>query len=91
MHIIPTIIEGAFILEPRVWGDERGYFFESFGTKYLEPLGTKYNFVQDNEAMSKYGVIRGLHYQLPPFAQTNLRLYLLINAMIIITQNMRVV
>ena len=39
MHIIPTIIEGAFILEPRVWGDERGYFFESFGTKYLEPLG----------------------------------------------------
>ncbi|MBL0190089.1 MAG: dTDP-4-dehydrorhamnose 3,5-epimerase [Saprospiraceae bacterium] len=72
MHIIPTIIEGAFILEPRVWGDERGYFFESFGTKYLEPLGTKYNFVQDNEAMSKYGVIRGLHYQLPPFAQTKL-------------------
>ncbi|MBK9212670.1 MAG: dTDP-4-dehydrorhamnose 3,5-epimerase [Saprospiraceae bacterium] len=72
MHIIPTIIEGAFILEPKVWGDERGYFFESFSTKYLEPLGTTYNFVQDNEAMSKFGVIRGLHYQLPPFAQTKL-------------------
>ena len=67
MKVIETEIEGVFILEPRVFGDDRGYFFESFSLKYFEEKVSKMVFVQDNESKSKYGVLRGLHYQLPGY------------------------
>ena len=67
-----TEIEGVFILEPRVFGDDRGYFFESFSLKHFEEKVSKTVFVQDNESKSKYGVLRGLHYQLPPYTQAKL-------------------
>ena len=72
MKVIETEIEGVFILEPRVFGDDRGYFFESFSLKYFEETVSKMVFVQDNESKSKYGVLRGLHYQLPPYTQAKL-------------------
>ena len=72
MKVIGTEIEGVFILEPRVFGDDRGYFFESFSLKYFEEKVSKMVFVQDNESKSKYGVLRGLHYQLPPYTQAKL-------------------
>lgn len=73
MKLIDTEIEDLFILEPKVFQDERGYFFESYNKMVLdELLGTQYNFVQDNESKSTYGVIRGLHYQLNPFSQAKL-------------------
>lgn len=68
-----TEIEGVYIIEPKVFGDERGYFFESFNTeRFLEETGIKTTFVQDNESKSKYGVLRGLHFQKPPYAQSKL-------------------
>ena len=73
MNIIKTDIEGVLIIEPRVFGDERGYFFESYNAAaFRETTGLDIEFVQDNESKSKYGVLRGLHYQLPPFAQSKL-------------------
>ncbi|BDF54305.1 MULTISPECIES: dTDP-4-dehydrorhamnose 3,5-epimerase [Butyricimonas] len=72
MKVIETEIEGVFILEPRVFGDDRGYFFESFSLKHFEEKVSKTVFVQDNESKSKYGVLRGLHYQLPPYTQAKL-------------------
>ena len=72
MKVIETEIEGVFILEPRVCGDDRGYFFESFSLKHFEEKVSKTVFVQDNESKSKYGVLRGLHYQLPPYTQAKL-------------------
>jgi dTDP-4-dehydrorhamnose 3,5-epimerase len=73
MKIIGTEINDLSILEPEVFGDERGYFFESYNKMKLESLtGNEYNFVQDNESRSSYGVIRGLHYQLAPFSQAKL-------------------
>ena len=72
MKVIETEIEGVFILEPRVFGDDRGYFFESFSLKHFEEKVSKTVFVQDNESNSSYGVIRGLHFQKPPFAQSKL-------------------
>ena len=73
MMFINTKIEGLFILEPKIFGDDRGYFFESYNKNTLDNfLGTEYNFVQDNESKSVYGVIRGLHYQLSPFSQAKL-------------------
>lgn len=73
MKLIETKIRDLFILEPRVFEDDRGYFFESYSKKTLETLiGKESNFVQDNESKSSYGVIRGLHYQLAPFSQTKL-------------------
>lgn len=77
MDITKTAIEGVLILEPKVFGDVRGYFFESFSQrefdeKVLPILGHKVNFVQDNESMSSYGVMRGLHFQRPPFTQSKL-------------------
>lgn len=72
MKFIPTVIPQVTIIEPRVFGDERGYFFESFRQdKFAEEL-PGINFVQDNESLSTFGVLRGLHYQLPPFAQSKL-------------------
>lgn len=72
MDVIQTDIEGVVIIEPRIFKDERGYFFESFNQKEFEEKVCKTTFVQDNESKSCYGVIRGLHYQLPPYAQSKL-------------------
>jgi dTDP-4-dehydrorhamnose 3,5-epimerase len=73
MEVIKTEIEGVVIIEPRVFGDARGYFFESFNAReFAEKTGMQVNFVQDNESMSHYGVLRGLHFQQPPFAQSKL-------------------
>ena len=72
MNVIPTAIEGVLILEPRVFGDDRGYFFESFSAASFREQVCATDFVQDNESFSRYGVVRGLHYQLPPYAQSKL-------------------
>ena len=72
MNTIKTSIEGVIIIEPRLFKDERGYFFESFNQREFEENICKTTFVQDNESKSGYGVIRGLHYQKPPFAQSKL-------------------
>lgn len=73
MQVIPTSIEGVFIIEPRVFGDARGYFFESFNARdFARETGIEVTFVQDNESFSRYGVLRGLHFQLPPHAQSKL-------------------
>lgn len=77
MEIIQTDIEGVLIIEPRVFDDARGYFFESFSQREFDDkvapiLGHSVHFVQDNESMSSYGVMRGLHFQRPPFTQSKL-------------------
>ena len=72
MNIIQTKIPGLVIIEPKVFKDARGYFFESFSQREFEEKVRKINFVQDNESMSSYGVMRGLHFQAPPFAQSKL-------------------
>jgi len=72
MEVIKTDIEGLVIIEPRVFKDARGYFFESFSQREFEEKVRKINFVQDNESMSSYGVMRGLHFQRPPFTQSKL-------------------
>lgn len=72
MQIIKTEIEGVVILEPKVFEDERGYFFESFSQREFEEKVAQIVFVQDNESASTYGVLRGLHYQLPPYTQAKL-------------------
>lgn len=72
MEVIRTEIEGVFIIEPRVFGDSRGYFYESYSARSLKEAGIDTVFVQDNQSKSGYGVIRGLHYQLPPHCQTKL-------------------
>lgn len=72
MKITTTAIEGVVILEPEVFGDERGYFFESFSQREFEKKVCKTTFVQDNESSSRYGVLRGLHFQKPPHEQAKL-------------------
>jgi dTDP-4-dehydrorhamnose 3,5-epimerase len=72
MKLSETGIEGLVVIEPNVFGDERGYFMESYNKKILSDLGLNYNFIQDNQSKSKFGVLRGLHYQNPPYAQTKL-------------------
>ena len=72
MEVIKTAIDGVLILQPRVFRDERGYFFESFSQREFEEKVGKINFVQDNESMSSYGVMRGLHYQRMPHTQSKL-------------------
>lgn len=73
MNVIKTEIEGVVIIEPRIFEDARGYFFESFSAKeFAEKTGLNINFVQDNESMSSYGVMRGLHFQNPPYTQSKL-------------------
>ena len=72
MEIIKTAIESLVIIEPKVFKDSRGYFFESFSQREFEEKVRKINFVQDNESMSSYGVMRGLHFQRPPFTQSKL-------------------
>lgn len=73
MNILKTNIEGLLVIEPGVHEDGRGYFYESFNlNKFNNATGLDFNPVQDNESMSCFGVIRGLHYQKPPFAQAKL-------------------
>ena len=72
MEVIKTNIEGVIIVEPRIFQDGRGYFFESFSQREFEEKVCKTTFVQDNESKSSYGVVRGLHFQKPPFAQSKL-------------------
>ena len=72
MPFIKTDFPGLLVFEPRVFEDSRGYFFESYNRESFVNEGVDFTFVQDNQAKSCYGVIRGLHYQLPPFAQTKL-------------------
>ena len=72
MFILKTNVEGLAIIKPRLFKDARGYFFESFSQREFEEKVRKVNFVQDNESMSSYGVMRGLHFQKPPFAQSKL-------------------
>ena len=77
MNVIKTAIDGVLIIEPRVFEDARGYFFESFSQREFDEkvapiLGHTVTFVQDNESKSSYGVMRGLHFQRPPFTQSKL-------------------
>jgi len=77
VNIIETPLKGALIIEPKVFTDARGYFFESFSqrdfdTQVAPLIGHKVQFVQDNESMSSYGVMRGLHFQRPPYTQSKL-------------------
>ena len=78
MNVIKTSIEGAYIIEPKVFKDARGYFFESFSQRDFDEqiaiplIGKPIVFVQDNESMSSYGVMRGLHFQRPPFTQSKI-------------------
>ncbi|MEO6838802.1 MAG: dTDP-4-dehydrorhamnose 3,5-epimerase, partial [Ginsengibacter sp.] len=72
MPLIKTEFPGLLIFEPRVFEDNRGYFFESYNQKIFSDEGVEINFVQDNQASSSFGVIRGLHFQNDPFAQTKL-------------------
>lgn len=77
MEVIRTSIDGVLIIEPKVFGDNRGYFFESFSQREFDDkvskiLGYTVDFVQDNESMSTYGVMRGLHFQAPPYTQSKL-------------------
>ena len=72
MEVIKTAIDGVVIIEPNVFKDQRGYFFESFSQREFEAKVRKINFVQDNESMSSYGVMRGLHFQRPPYTQSKL-------------------
>ena len=72
MEVVKTAIEGVFIIEPRLFKDDRGYFFESFSQREFNEKIRKVNFVQDNESKSGYGVLRGLHFQMPPYAQSKL-------------------
>ena len=72
MNFIKTELEGVFIIEPKVFADERGYFLESYKQSEFEKYIGKIDFIQDNESKSSYGVLRGLHYQLPPYAQAKL-------------------
>jgi dTDP-4-dehydrorhamnose 3,5-epimerase len=72
MQIIQTTIPEVIVFEPKVFGDERGWFFESFRQDIFEQHAGQRQFVQDNESFSRYGVVRGLHYQKPPFTQGKL-------------------
>jgi dTDP-4-dehydrorhamnose 3,5-epimerase len=72
MKLIPTAFPDLFILEPTVYTDNRGFFYESFNNKYLASAGLHYNFLQDNHSKSSFGVVRGLHYQREPHAQAKL-------------------
>ena len=72
MEVIKTEIDGVVIIEPRVFNDERGYFYESFSQREFEEKVCHTTFVQDNQSKSSYGVVRGLHFQKPPYTQSKL-------------------
>ena len=70
MEVVKTNIEGVVIIEPRLFKDDRGYFFESFSQREFDEKVRPIKFVQDNESMSSYGVMRGLHFQTMPYSQS---------------------
>ena len=72
MQILETPIQGLLVIKPNVFGDERGYFFESWSKKAYQDIGIAQDFVQDNQSLSQKGVLRGLHFQNPPFSQGKL-------------------
>ena len=72
MHFIKTEIEGVYIVEPRIFEDARGYFFESYSKAKFEDAGLHYDFIQDNQSKSSYGTVRGLHFQKGEHAQAKL-------------------
>jgi dTDP-4-dehydrorhamnose 3,5-epimerase len=72
MEVEKTGIDGLVVLKPRLFNDARGYFFESFNAQAMQDAGLPYSFVQDNQSKSSQGVVRGLHFQKPPHAQTKL-------------------
>ena len=72
MNFIKTNIDGVFIIEPRIFKDSRGYFFESFSAREFQEKISPITFIQDNESLSRYGVIRGLHFQKPPYTQSKI-------------------
>jgi dTDP-4-dehydrorhamnose 3,5-epimerase len=73
MNVIPTELSGVVIIEPKIFQDDRGYFYESFSEReFQEKVSTTTRFVQDNQSMSRYGVMRGLHFQRPPYTQSKL-------------------
>ncbi|GAO41210.1 dTDP-4-dehydrorhamnose 3,5-epimerase [Flavihumibacter petaseus] len=72
MGFIETGFQGLWIFEPKVFGDDRGYFYESYSARAFQANGLEFHFVQDNQARSSYGVVRGLHYQEHPYCQTKL-------------------
>ncbi len=72
MNVIKTNIDDLIVFEPQVWGDQRGYFFESYNKNTLSEKGIDIDWIQDNEAYSERGVLRGLHYQKAPYGQTKL-------------------
>ena len=72
MEVIKTDIDGVVIIEPRIFKDERGYFYESFSQREFEEKVCLTTFVQDNQSKSSYGVLRGLHFQKPPYCQSKL-------------------
>ncbi|MBQ8336537.1 MAG: dTDP-4-dehydrorhamnose 3,5-epimerase [Bacteroidaceae bacterium] len=72
MEVIKTDIEGVVIIEPRIFNDDRGYFYESFSQREFEEKVCRTTFVQDNQSKSSYGVVRGLHFQKPPYSQSKL-------------------
>lgn len=72
MEVIKTDIEGVVIVEPRIFKDDRGYFYESFSQREFEEKVFRTTFVQDNQSKSSYGVVRGLHFQKPPYSQSKL-------------------
>ena len=72
MEIIKTILEGLLVIKPAILGDDRGYFFESWSKKSFAEAGLNLDFVQDNQSLSSRGVLRGLHFQNPPYAQGKL-------------------
>lgn len=72
MNFIKTDIDGVYIIEPKIWPDARGYFFESYNKKVFDEAGLTYDFVQDNQSKSSYGTIRGLHFQKGEFSQAKL-------------------
>jgi dTDP-4-dehydrorhamnose 3,5-epimerase len=72
MEIIKTGFDDLILIKPRIFEDPRGYFYESYNKQSFRMAGVDFNFVQDNQSLSSYGILRGLHYQLLPYAQTKL-------------------
>jgi dTDP-4-dehydrorhamnose 3,5-epimerase len=72
MELVESVLNGLLIIQPKVFNDPRGYFFESYSSQRLQSIGIETDFVQDNESYSEYGTIRGIHFQLAPFAQAKL-------------------
>ncbi len=72
INVIDTPIKGVKIIEPKIFGDSRGYFYESYSQRDFEEKVAKVNFIQDNQSFSHYGVLRGLHFQNPPYTQSKL-------------------